>query len=65
MDKLSPTVKALKAEMERREINALELSKLADVAYGNLYAIFRGEITPTIETIEKLARALKMKVTVA
>jgi len=60
----SPTVKAIQGEMERREMNALELSKLADVSYGNLYAIFRGDSVPTIETIEKLAKALRMKITV-
>ena len=62
---LSPIVKALKDEMERRGLNAVELSKLADVGQATIYEIMRGEANPTIETVEKLAKALKMKVTAA
>jgi len=48
--------------MERRELNALELSKLADVSTANLYDILRGDVNPTVEILQKVAKALKMKV---
>ncbi len=63
--KLSPVLKALKDEMEQRELSIQQLATLADVSFSNLYDIFRGDKNPTIETIEKVARALKMKVTAA
>jgi len=59
---LSNVVQSLKEEMERRELNALELSKLADVSTANLYDILRGDVNPTVEILQKVAKALKMKV---
>jgi len=63
METLAPAVKAIKAEMERRELRAYELAKLADVSMPNLYAILKGEVAPNLDTLGKLAAALKMKVT--
>ncbi len=62
---LSPVVQALKDEMERQNLNAVELAGRCDVAQATIYEVMRGDVKPNLETVEKLAKALKMKVTAA
>lgn len=65
MAKVSTVVQAIKNEMERRELTAFDVSKLAGVSHVNLYAILRGEvISPGLAVLEKVARVLKLRVTV-
>lgn len=63
--KPSPIVQTIKDEMGRQDFSVQELAKKANISFTNLYDIFSGEVSPTLETIEKLSRALKLKVTAA
>lgn len=62
---LDPVVERIKEEMERRELNPLDLSKLAHTSIANTYGIINGTVTPKIEMVDRLAKALKLKVKVS
>jgi DNA-binding phage protein len=61
MEKLSPTVKTIKAEMERQKTGVYELSEAAGIAPSTLYRILAGETIPSLETAENLMKALGMR----
>lgn len=63
--KVSPIVQSIKDEMDRQDFSVQQLARKADVSFSNLYDIFNGEVSPTLETIEKLSKVLKLKVTAA
>lgn len=65
MSDVSPIIQVLKDEMERRELSVQQLAKLAGLSYVNLYAVFAGESSPKLKTIEKLAKVLKIRVMAA
>lgn len=64
MGKISPTVKTIKAEMERQKVGIHELSGNIGIAASTLYRILDGEFVPNFQVIEDLLKALKMKLLV-
>lgn len=49
--------------MERRELSVVELADKAEISMSNLYGILRGDVSPTLDTTNKLAKVLKLTVT--
>lgn len=60
--KLSPVVKSIKSEMERQELNPVTLAGMAGVAFSHVYKVLDGEAQPSLEVVEKLAKALRLTV---
>ncbi len=64
MIRLSPTLKIIKAEMERREIPVVVMAENIHIAASTLYRVLNGEFTPNFEVIENLVRSLNLKIVV-
>lgn len=62
-ESISPTVQALKAEMKRQEMSMSELAQRSKMELSTVYRVFNGERSPNLKTIEDMAAALDMKVT--
>jgi predicted transcriptional regulator len=60
MKKLSPIVKTIMAETERRQWSVVYLGQKSGVPFQTIYRIFQGA-SPNIQTVEKLLDALDMK----
>ena len=59
----NPVVQTIKREMERKDLNGVDLAALSGVSVSNVYAVLSGENSnPTWEVLDKLARAVKLKV---
>lgn len=52
----------LKMERTKRKLSQEKLAELADLNKNSIGSIERGESSPTLETLEKLAHALDMPV---
>ncbi len=64
MGKLSPTIKAIKSEMERQEVGVHELADAVGIAASTLYRTLDGEFIPNFQIVEDLAKALKLRIVV-
>ena len=64
MSKTIPTVaKNIKKYMKEKGLSQDKLSRLADVAHAKIIKIESGGIqSPTIDTVQKIAKALKINV---
>lgn len=64
MAQLSPVVKAIEAEMKRREISTMDLAAECGLSFSTLYRIFDGTTTPNLETLLLMLDAVKLKIIV-
>jgi transcriptional regulator with XRE-family HTH domain len=64
MSELSPVMKAIKREIERRDLSVQELAYSAGIAFSTLYRNLNGEREPTLTTVEALLAVLKLKLKV-
>lgn len=55
--------KKLKMERKKRNLSQFALAELSDLNKNSIGVIERAENSPTLETIEKLAKALNMPIT--
>lgn len=58
---ISPIVQAIKDEMKRKDLNAVGLAALSGLSVSNVYSILDGTGNPTLESLEKLAKAMRLK----
>lgn len=52
--------KKIKLERNKRDLSQLELANLAGVDKNTIWKIETGQVSPTIESLEKIAHALDM-----
>lgn len=64
MEKISPTVKIIEAEMKRQDIGVQELAANIGIAASTLYRILNGEFVPNFQVIEDLLKSLNLKILV-
>ncbi len=53
--------KKIKLERNKRDLSQLELANLAGVDKNTIWKIETGQVSPTLDTIEKIAKALGME----
>lgn len=65
--KLDPVVESIRAEMERRDWSVPQLCDEAGVHFTSVYRMFDKDIQamPNLDTLNKLLKALEMKLVVA
>jgi DNA-binding phage protein len=64
MGKISPTIKVIKAEMERQEVGVHEVAGAVGIAASTLYRILDGEFVPNFQIVEDLVKVLKLRLVV-
>ena len=52
--------KKIKLERNKRDLSQLELANLAGVDKNTIWKIETGQVSPTLDTLEKIAKALDM-----
>ena len=60
---VTPVVKTIQEEMERRQWSVVKLGKESGVQFQTIYRIFAGA-SPNMDTISKLLVALELKLAV-
>ena len=63
MESFTHCGKAIKASRERLGFSQRGLADAANVDHGNISRYENDEVQPSLKTLEKIARALKMNVT--
>lgn len=59
-DKIS---KKIKLERNKRNLSQLDLATLAGVDKNTIWKIETGQVSPTVNTLEKIAKAFEMEFT--
>ena len=52
--------KKIKLERTKRDLSQLELANMAGVDKNTIWKIETGQVSPTLDTLEKIAKALDM-----
>lgn len=53
--------KKIKLERNKRDLSQLELANLAGVDKNTIWKIETGQVSPTLDTVEKIAKAFGME----
>ena len=53
--------KKIKLERNKRDLSQLELANLAGVDKNTIWKIETGKVSPTLDTVEKIAKAFGME----
>ena len=64
MTKLSPTVQAIKDEVERKEWSVVDFAAKSGLSFQTVYRIFSGESIPNLAAVEKMVQAVGFKILV-
>ncbi len=60
--RVKPVVLALRAEAQRRKLSIYRLHKMTDLTQQTIQRLLSGEGSPTLDTLEVVAKALRFSI---